>query len=67
MAPQKRAVNRECLHSERFSALLRPMVNAIEAECPQIRDEKHQRLLRQAHEVLAQLAELEEGDYESGT
>jgi hypothetical protein len=28
----------------------------------QIRDEKHQRLLRQAHEVLAQLAELEEGD-----
>jgi hypothetical protein len=49
-------------HSERLAALLRPMIDAIETEWPRIRDAKRQRLLRQAHAVLAQLAELEEGD-----
>jgi hypothetical protein len=38
------------------------MIDAIEAEWPRVRNAKRQNLLRQAHEVLAQLAELEEGD-----
>jgi hypothetical protein len=49
-------------HSEPIAALLRPMIDAIEAEWPRVRNAKRQSLLRQAHEVLAQLAELEEGD-----
>jgi hypothetical protein len=38
------------------------MVDAIEAEWRYVRDAERRRLLQQAHEVIAKLAELEEGD-----
>ena len=62
MGPTQGEVDGRRSHSERLAALLRPMIDAIEAEWPRVRNSKRQNLLRQAHEVLAQLAELEEGD-----
>jgi hypothetical protein len=46
---------------ERFAAQLRPMVDAIEKQWPNVRDLEERDLMRQAHQSLARLAELEEG------
>jgi hypothetical protein len=48
--------------SDRLSALLRPMIDAIEEAWPHYTDARQKQLLRQAHQALAALAELEEGD-----
>jgi hypothetical protein len=47
-------------YSERFAAQLRPMVDAIEKQWPNVQNLEEQELMRQAHRSLARLAELEE-------
>ena len=47
-------------NSKRFAAQLRPLVNAIEERWPHVGDLEERELMRQAHQSLVRLTELEE-------